>query len=66
VSGGAAVDGARLELIARQKAVFLERNSRSAVLEPGSDPWTISVAHSEADVERYVENFEAFASALSA
>jgi hypothetical protein len=64
VSGGAAVDGARLELIARQKAVFLERNSRSAVLEPGSAPWTVSVAHSEA--ERYVENFEAFASALSA
>ncbi len=34
------------------------------VFEPGSDPWTLSVAHREADVGRYVENFEAFATAV--
>jgi glutamate-1-semialdehyde 2,1-aminomutase len=35
------------------------------VLEPGSDPWTLSVAHTEADVGRYVENFDAFATAVT-
>lgn len=35
------------------------------VFEPGSDPWTLSVAHTEDDVGRYVENFEAFATAVA-
>ncbi len=35
------------------------------VFEPGSDPWTLSVAHTEDDVGRYVENFEAFATAVT-
>ena len=36
------------------------------LFEPGSDPWTISVQHTEDDVRRYVENFEAFADAVTA
>jgi hypothetical protein len=34
------------------------------VFEPGSDPWTVSVQHTEDDVRRYVSNFEAFADAV--
>jgi glutamate-1-semialdehyde 2,1-aminomutase len=40
--------------------------ANGGVLEPASDPWTVSVAHTEEDVARYVENFEAFASAVAA
>jgi glutamate-1-semialdehyde 2,1-aminomutase len=36
------------------------------VFEPGSDPWTISVAHTDADAARYVENFAEFADAVTA
>jgi glutamate-1-semialdehyde 2,1-aminomutase len=36
------------------------------VLEPGSDPWSLSVAHTDEDVWRYVENFDAFATAVMA
>jgi glutamate-1-semialdehyde 2,1-aminomutase len=36
------------------------------LFEPGSDPWTISVQHTEDDVRRYVENFDAFADAVTA
>jgi glutamate-1-semialdehyde 2,1-aminomutase len=35
------------------------------VFEPGSDPWTLSVAHTERDVGRYVESFEEFAAAVT-
>jgi glutamate-1-semialdehyde aminotransferase len=29
------------------------------------ETWTLSVAHTEADVQRYVENFETFARAVT-
>jgi glutamate-1-semialdehyde 2,1-aminomutase len=35
------------------------------VVVPAGDPWTFSVAHTEQDLERAVENFGAFASAVS-
>lgn len=34
------------------------------VFEPGSDPWTISVQHTEDDVRRYVSNLQTFAHAV--
>jgi glutamate-1-semialdehyde 2,1-aminomutase len=40
--------------------------ANGGVFEPGSDPWTVSVAHTERDVARYVENFETFAAAVTA
>ncbi len=39
--------------------------ANGGVFEPGSDPWTLSVAHTSEDVARYVENFEAFATAVT-
>jgi glutamate-1-semialdehyde 2,1-aminomutase len=36
------------------------------VWQPSSDPMTLSVAHTEEDVRRYVENVEAFAEAIAA
>jgi glutamate-1-semialdehyde 2,1-aminomutase len=36
------------------------------VFEPGSDPWTISVAHTDEDAHRYVANFAEFAEAVTA
>ena len=36
------------------------------LFEPGSDPWSVSVQHTDDDVRRYVENFEAFAAAVTA
>jgi glutamate-1-semialdehyde 2,1-aminomutase len=35
------------------------------VFQPAGDPWTFSVAHTEDDLRRSVENFEAFASAVA-
>jgi glutamate-1-semialdehyde 2,1-aminomutase len=35
------------------------------VFEPGSDPWTISVAHTADDARRYVDNFAEFAEAVT-
>lgn len=35
------------------------------VLPPSGDPWTFSVAHTAADLDRYVENFGVFAQALT-
>jgi len=29
------------------------------------ETWTLSIAHSDEDVRRYVENFEAFAAAVA-
>jgi glutamate-1-semialdehyde 2,1-aminomutase len=45
------------------RVVYLEHlvQLNGGVYEPNGDPWTISVAHTEADVGRYVENFERFA-----
>jgi glutamate-1-semialdehyde 2,1-aminomutase len=45
------------------RVVYLEHlvQLNGGVYEPNGDPWTISVAHSEGDVVRYVENFERFA-----
>jgi glutamate-1-semialdehyde 2,1-aminomutase len=35
-------------------------------MTPGvEEEWTVSIAHSDADVERYVEAFEAFARDVS-
>jgi glutamate-1-semialdehyde 2,1-aminomutase len=33
---------------------------------PAGDPWTFSIAHTEQDLERAVENFERFATAVAA
>ena len=35
------------------------------VFQPAGDPWTFSVAHTEEDLRRSVENFEAFAAAVT-
>jgi len=50
------------------RVVYLEHlvQLNGGVYEPNGDPWTISVAHSEADVGRYVENFERFAELVAA
>jgi glutamate-1-semialdehyde 2,1-aminomutase len=36
------------------------------VFPPAGDPWTFSVAHNDADLERYAENLETFADAVTA
>jgi glutamate-1-semialdehyde aminotransferase len=46
---------------------WLFQQNRGVFKSPWSkqETWTTSVAHDDADVRRYVENFEAFASALA-
>jgi glutamate-1-semialdehyde 2,1-aminomutase len=49
------------------EASFFYLANRGVLLPPGpDDQWTLSVQHSEADVERYVSTFRAFAAELAA
>ena len=48
-------------------ASFFYLANRGILLPPGpDDQWTLSVQHSEADIDRYVEVFDAFARELTA
>ena len=48
-------------------ASFFHLANRGILLPPGpDDQWTLSVQHTEADVDRYVEAFRAFATELTA
>ena len=48
-------------------ASFFYLANRGILLPPGpDDQWTLSVQHSDADIERYVEVFREFAAALTA
>lgn len=44
---------------------WLYQSNRGVLVAPGAEEnWTLSVQHSEEDVQRYVDNFEAMANAL--
>ncbi len=46
---------------------WLYQSNRGVLMAPGAEEnWTLSVQHSEEDVQRYVDNFEAMANALRA
>ena len=47
---------------------WLMQQNRGVFKSPWAkmETWTLSVVHSDEDVRRYVENFEAFAAAVSA
>ena len=44
---------------------WLYQSNRGVLMAPGAEEnWTLSVQHSEADVQRYVDNFDAMATDL--
>ena len=48
-------------------ASFFYLANRGILLPPGpDDQWTLSVQHDDADIDRYVETFRAFAGELTA
>jgi glutamate-1-semialdehyde 2,1-aminomutase len=56
-------DAAAADLKLQHLAWLYQLNG--GVFPPAGDPWTFSVVHSDEDLDRYVENLEAFADAVT-